>query len=343
MAREIQIAMEPKPKMEAEEEDENPFSQYYGMLLHQQNMLQDRVRTSTYERALLENRADIEGKVVLDVGTGSGILAFFAVKAGARHVYAVELSAMADCARALVAHNGLSDRITVIKGKMEDVELPEPVDVVVSEPMGFFLVHERMLETFVAAGKRWQRPNAPRLKMFPSIGTMLMSPFSDESIYREQMGKVAFWQQRDFYGLDLSALRAQAVDNHFSQPVVGYFPPEILLSAKRASHVLDFAEIADEQLQTFDFPFSFEIERTAIMHGLGCWFTVDFIGSTSRVVLSTAPEAPGTHWYQCRLLLSTPIAVNATQVVTGNLHFVANKKFSYDIDMEGTGAANGGS
>ncbi|KAF1779314.1 S-adenosyl-L-methionine-dependent methyltransferase [Phytophthora cactorum] len=298
-------------KDESDDKDEaNPFSQYYGMLLHQQNMLQDHVRTGTYERAMLSNPTDFRDKVVLDVGTGSGILAFFAIKAGARKVYAVELSNMAECARELVAANGLSDRITVIKGKMEEV------DVVVSEPMGFFLVHERMLETFVTAGKKWRRP-APSFKMFPSIGTMFMSPFSDDSIYREQMAKVAFWQQQDFYGVNLSSLRARAMDNHFSQPVVGYFPPDILLSSRFAEHVLDFADITKDQLDTFDFPFHFVVERTAIMHGLGCWFTVDFLDRM-----------------HCRLLLSTPVAVNASQSVSGNLHFVANKKFSYDIDLE---------
>uniref|UniRef100_H3GC39 type I protein arginine methyltransferase n=1 Tax=Phytophthora ramorum TaxID=164328 RepID=H3GC39_PHYRM len=320
---------------EQQDEEDNPFSQYYGMLLHQQNMLQDHVRTGTYERAMLSNPSDFKDKVVLDVGTGSGILAFFAAKAGARKVYAVELSNMAECARELVAANGLSDRITVIKGKMEEVELPEQVDVVVSEPMGFFLVHERMLETFVAAGKKWRTP-APSFKMFPSTGTMFVSPFSDDSIYREQMAKVAFWQQQDFYGVNLSSMRARAVENHFSQPVVGYFPPEILLTSRPADHVLDFADVTKEQLDTFDFPFHFVVERTAIMHGLGCWFTVDFLGSDARVVLSTAPQDAGTHWYQCRLLLATPVAVNASQSVSGNLHFVANKKFSYDIDLEGT-------
>ncbi|KAL7694392.1 putative protein arginine N-methyltransferase, S-adenosyl-L-methionine-dependent methyltransferase [Plasmopara halstedii] len=316
-----------------EEDEENPFSQYYGMLLHQQNMLQDHVRTGTYERAMLCNPTDFRDKVVLDVGTGSGILAFFAIKAGARKVYAVELSAMAECARELVAANGLHDRITVIKGKMEEVQLPEPVDIVVSEPMGFFLVHERMLETFVSAGKRWRSPS-PSFKMFPSIGTMFMSPFSDDTIYREQMAKVAFWQQKDFYGVNLSSLRGRAVANHFSQPVVGYFSPNILLSSRYAEHVIDFAEVTKEQLDTFDFPFHFVVERTAIMHGLGCWFTVDFLGSDARVVLSTSPHDAGTHWYQCRLLLSTPIAVNASQKISGNLHFVANKKFSYNIDLE---------
>lgn len=317
-----------------EDDDENPFSQYYGMLLHQQNMLQDHVRTSTYERAMLENSADFQDKIVLDVGTGSGILAFFAIKAGAKRVYAVELSAMADCAREIVRQNGLSDRIIILKGKMEALELPDHVDMVISEPMGFFLVHERMLETYVQAGRKWRRPNDPNFKMFPSIGTMFMSPFSDESIYREQMGKAAFWQQRDFYGLDLTCMGAKSVENHFSQPVVGYFPSNILIASSPVTHVIDFKDVSDEELHTFDFPFRFVIDRTAIMHGLGCWFTVDFLGSTSRVVLSTAPDQPGTHWYQCRLLLHTPIAVNATQIVSGNLHFVANKKFSYDIDME---------
>lgn len=246
----------------ATEDDENPFSQYYGMLLHQQNMLQDRVRTSTYERAVLENAAgDFRDKVVLDVGTGSGILAYFALRAGARRVYAVELSAMADCARALLAHNGFTDRVKVIRGKMEDVELPERVDVVLSEPMGFFLVHERMLETFVAAGKKWRRdPEA--VKMYPSRGTMFAAPFSDDTLFREQATKAAFWDQRDFYGLDLSVLRTRAVENHFSQPVVGYFPPELLIATEPATHVLDFQDVTMEELHTFDMPFRFEIAKT---------------------------------------------------------------------------------
>lgn len=244
------------------DDDDNPFSQYYGMLLHQQNMLQDHVRTSTYERAMLENAGDFRDKVVLDVGTGSGILAFFALKAGAKRVYAVELSGMADCAREIMAHNGLDDRIVVIKGKMEDVELPETVDIVISEPMGFFLVHERMLETFVNAGKKWRRADNPSFKMFPSIGTMFVSPFSDETIYREQMGKVAFWQQRDFYGLDLSAMRTRAVENHFSQPVVGYFPSEMLIAKEPVTHVLDFKDITNDELHAFDIPFRFVINKT---------------------------------------------------------------------------------
>jgi histone-arginine methyltransferase CARM1 len=58
-------------------------------------MMQDYIRTSTYQRAILANLPDFKDKVVLDVGAGSGILSFFAIQAGARKVYAVEASTMA--------------------------------------------------------------------------------------------------------------------------------------------------------------------------------------------------------------------------------------------------------
>lgn len=58
-------------------------------------MMQDYVRTATYQKAIFDNAIDFEGKVVLDVGAGSGILSFFAAQAGAAKVYAVEASCMA--------------------------------------------------------------------------------------------------------------------------------------------------------------------------------------------------------------------------------------------------------
>lgn len=84
----------------------------------EQNMLQDHVRTATYHDAIMKNATDFFGKTVLDVGTGSGILAYFAAKAGAVRVYAVEASDVADRAALLLQANGLADRIVVIKQKV---------------------------------------------------------------------------------------------------------------------------------------------------------------------------------------------------------------------------------
>ena len=74
----------------------------------QKDMLEDHKRTGAYYQAVMQNRRQFEGKVVLDVGTGSGILALFAAKAGARKVYAVEATSMAKFAKELVKHNEVS-------------------------------------------------------------------------------------------------------------------------------------------------------------------------------------------------------------------------------------------
>lgn len=140
-----------------EESSAMQYFQFYGYLSQQQNMMQDYIRTSTYQRAILGNLSDFKDKIVLDVGAGSGILSFFAVQAGAKKVYAVEASNMANNAELLVAANHLSDKIVVIAGKIEEIELPERVDCIVSEPMGYMLYNERMLETYLHA-KKWLVP-----------------------------------------------------------------------------------------------------------------------------------------------------------------------------------------
>lgn len=129
-------------------------------------MMQDYIRTSTYQRAIFENYSDFQGKVVLDVGAGSGILSFFAAHAGASKVYAIEASSMAQHAKTLIKENKMySSCIEVIAGKIEEIDLPEQVDVIISEPMGYMLFNERMLESFLHA-KKFLKPNGMKTYFF---------------------------------------------------------------------------------------------------------------------------------------------------------------------------------
>ncbi|KAL7220690.1 hypothetical protein ACSBR2_013553 [Camellia fascicularis] len=321
------------------------YFHYYGQLLHQQNMLQDYVRTGTYYAAVIENRADFVGRVVVDVGAGSGILSLFAAQAGAKHVYAVEASEMAEYARKLIAGNSLlGQRITVIKGKVEDVELPEKADILISEPMGTLLVNERMLETYVIARDRFLVPNG---KMFPTNGRIHMAPFSDEYLYVEIANKSLFWQQQNYYGVDLTPLYGSAFQGYFSQPVVDAFDPRVLV-APAISHVINFTSIKEEELYEIDVPLKFTASVGARIHGLACWFDVLFNGSTVQRWLSTAPGAPTTHWYQLRCVLLQPLYVMPGQEITGRLRMVAHNAQSYTIyltlsaKMWGPGAEQGG-
>jgi len=305
------------------------YFQFYGYLSQQQNMMQDYIRTGTYQRAMLQNFVDFRDKVVLDVGAGSGILSFFAMQAGAKKVYAVEASSMALHTEKLVASSPYAGRIKVIPSKIEEVKLPEQVDMIISEPMGYMLYNERMLETYIHARKFLK----PKGLMFPSIGDLHVAPFTDEALYMEQFQKANFWYQQSFHGVDLSALRDDAVSEYFKQPVVDTFDVNILM-AKSVKFSLDFKTAEEEDLYTLDIPLKFEVETSGTIHGLAFWFDVAFIGSYSTVWLSTAPNQPLTHWYQVRCMLRTPLFAKKGEFITGRVLMKANKRQSYDIEIE---------
>lgn len=118
----------------------------------------------------------------------------------------------------LVNSNRLGERVVVIPGKVEEVTLPEQVDIIISEPMGYMLFNERMLESYLHA-KKFLKPNGEFKcalnfhrfakwvssstalslsrpvsgKMFPTIGDVHLAPFTDEQLYMEQFTKANFW------------------------------------------------------------------------------------------------------------------------------------------------------
>uniref|UniRef100_A0A674KHE0 Histone-arginine methyltransferase CARM1 n=1 Tax=Terrapene triunguis TaxID=2587831 RepID=A0A674KHE0_9SAUR len=266
--------------------------------------------------------------IVLDVGCGSGILSFFAAQAGARKIYAVEASTMAQHAEVLVKSNNLTDRIVVIPGKVEEISLPEQVDIIISEPMGYMLFNERMLESYLHA-KKYLKPSG---NMFPTIGDVHLAPFTDEQLYMEQFTKANFWYQPSFHGVDLSALRGAAVDEYFRQPVVDTFDIRILM-AKSVKYTVNFLEAKEGDLHRIEIPFKFHMLHSGLVHGLAFWFDVAFIGSMMTVWLSTAPTEPLTHWYQVRCLFQSPLFAKAGDTLSGTCLLIANKRQSYDISI----------
>ncbi|KAM7360162.1 arginine methyltransferase 4 [Cochliomyia hominivorax] len=312
-----------------EESSASQYFQFYGYLSQQQNMMQDYVRTSTYQRAILGNSIDFHNKVVLDVGAGSGILSFFAVQAGAAKVYAIEASNMAQYAQQLVESNHVQDKIFVMPGKIEEIDLPEHVDVIISEPMGYMLYNERMLETYLHA-RKWLKPNG---KMFPTHGDLHVAPFSDEALYSEQYNKANFWYQSAFHGVDLTTLHKEGMKEYFRQPIVDTFDIRICM-AKSVRHICDFLRDNENDLHNIDIPLEFQILQTGICHGLAFWFDVEFCGSIQHVWLSTSPTAPLTHWYQVRCLLPMPIFIKQGQTLTGRVLLEANRRQSYDVTID---------
>ena len=121
-------------------------------------MLHDDRRTNDYIAALQD--AVRPDDIVLDIGTGSGVLAIAAARAGARHVYAVEASDIADVAARVFAANGVQQRVTLMRGWSREIELPERADVLVAEVIGNEPFEEEILETTLDARRRLLKPHA---------------------------------------------------------------------------------------------------------------------------------------------------------------------------------------
>ena len=147
----------------------------------------------------MDNPEDFEDKIVLDIGAGTGILSMFAARAGAKHVYAIEFAEIAIFAREIIRQNGLQDKITVIKGKMEEIELPVPkVDIIISEWMGYFLLYESMLDSVLWARDKYLNKGG---KMLPDRAQIYVAALEDGDYKRQ---KNTFWD--DVYGFNMSCM-----------------------------------------------------------------------------------------------------------------------------------------
>lgn len=175
------LYMKPKSKanFDGAKEHDYYFNSYSSHHIHEE-MLKDTNRTLTYQRAIEGNPEDFKDKIVLDIGCGTGILSIFAARAGAKHVYAVDNAEVALFAREIIKKNGFEDKITVYKGKMEEIDFPfglGEVDIIISEWMGYYLLYESMLDCVLWARDKYLKKGTG--KMLPDRAQIYVAAIED--------------------------------------------------------------------------------------------------------------------------------------------------------------------
>lgn len=298
------------------------FDSYSHFGIHEE-MLKDKVRTETYMKSIVQNKHLFKDKIVLDVGCGTGILCMFAAKAGAKKVIGIECAEIYHSAKEIVKENGLEDKITLIKGKLEEISLPdgiEKVDIIISEWMGYFLLYESMLDTVLIARDRWLAPDG---LLFPDKASLFLTAIEDEQ-YRED--KIDFWD--NVYGFKMSCIKRTALI-------------EPLVDIAHADQIMgDFSKILDVDLYTvkkedLDFTSNFKItvDRTDVCHALIAHFDVEFSKCIKKTGFSTSSKHTRTHWKQVVFYLEEPIACKKGETISGSISVKRNNVNPRDLDI----------
>jgi SAM-dependent methyltransferase len=281
----------------------NPTDPTYAEIEVHRTMICDRVRTDAFRRAIASVVGP--GDIVLDVGAGTGILSLFAAQAGAARVYAVERTTVAVLAQELAAANGAAGVVEVIHGDVMDVELPERVDVIVSEWLGGFGIDEGMLVPVIAARDRWLKPGGV---MIPSSVTAWTGLVHDR-----YFGETVGFLRDNPYGLRLDGLVEMTVNEILYSGTFRHLAMDDRRSEAGRLWTTDANLIPLEQAQApHEGETLLRVLDPGLANALALWFSADLAPGVS---LSVGPGDPPTHWGMTTAPLRSPVELAGDTVV----------------------------
>jgi protein arginine N-methyltransferase 1 len=255
-------------------------------------MISDRVRGDAYARAIAATVR--QNDIVVDLGTGTGVFAVLACRAGARRVYAIESADIIELAREVAAANGCIDRIEFIHSDSREIRLRDKADVIVADVRGVIPFFSTSLLALIDARER-----------FLGRGGRIIP--REDVVFAALVESPAAWAPHDQPwsaspdGIDLSAARRLAV-NDMRKQMVG---AEELLSGAVVVTTLDYASIASADFASRP---RLTAARSGVAHGFALWFETSL---APGIGFSNAPGMPATIYGRSFVPFEAPVAMEA--------------------------------
>jgi hypothetical protein len=271
---------------------------FFADVLRHVMMLADRTRLHAYGQAIT---ALAPGKRVVDLGTGTGVLAILAARAGASRVIAIEESAIADMAAQVIA--AANAEVTLVRRSSHDVDVDPPADLIVHELLGSDPLAEGLLPTLCDARRRML---APAGRLLPHRLEILVVGVDSRGVARTRDTALA-----ELAGVDgiadalgpladvIAALPSRAfVTNLGDVPFDVVTDPVVI-------HDIDL-QSAHEDVCAADVSAELVVTRPGRVDAVVTYFRAHL---APGITLSNAPDAPFTHWDRRVTALSAGRAV----------------------------------
>lgn len=287
----------------------------YTSIIGQTSMALDKTRNKIYQAALKD--VVTPNSVVLDLGAGLGPFGLMAAKLGAKKVYLVEPQNVIRTVKNVVKINNLQDIVECIQGHIEEIELPEKVDIITSCFTGNFLLSEDLLPSLFYARDKFLKSDGILL---PDSGSMYAVPINAPKSHKE---KIAYLS-KPHLGIDYSFYRKHAANHHHHQRNLGI---KNYLAKPKLIQTIDFTTASTASC---DHSIEFKINKKSTCHGFLGWFDMT-LGKQS---LSTAPDAPFVHWSPLSYLIDPPLKLEAGSNLSLTVKKSSGKPWAWVMNTE---------
>lgn len=264
-------------------------------------MIADHARVEAYSRAL--QQAVRPDSVVVDIGTGTGIMTLLACRFGARRVFAIEPDDVIQVAREVIRANGYADRVEFFQQPSASVTPPERADVVVSDLRGILPLYQLHLPTIVDARKRLLKPGGV---LIPHSDTLWAALAEVPDVYADHVAV----QVPDSYQFDFGPARRRACNDLLKARV----SPEQLLADPQRWATLDYLSLESPHVSA---ELHWKARRGGTAHGVVLWFDT-VLGPGAE--FSNSPATPELVYGRALLPFEHPVLLETSDAISLGLH-----------------------